>query len=76
MHPLKKLKKLLQDRPTPSGRVVGAEGNYVTVATPHGSQRIQRSSGDVTPYRIGDEVVLANGQVIGRRINQPKTYVV
>ena len=76
MHPLKKLKKLLQDRQTPSGTVIGTDGNYVTLATSLGSKLVMKSGGDTTSYRAGDEVVLANGQIVGRRVRKPTTYVV
>lgn len=75
MHPLHRIKKLLLDRPIPSGKVIGTEGAYVTVATAQGSQRVRKTSGDATAYRIGDEVVLANGSIVGRRTRQPTIYV-
>jgi hypothetical protein len=76
VHPLERIKRLLSDRSAPSGKVIGTDGNYVTLATSQGSKRVMKASGDATSYRVGDEVVLANGQIVGRRIRQPTVYVV
>lgn len=76
MHPLERIKRLLSDRSAPSGTVIGTDGNYVTLATSLGSKRVMKSVGDATSYRVGDEVVLANWQIVGRRVRQPTIYVV
>ena len=76
MHPLKQIKKLLSSDSPNSAKVVSVSGRSLTVATRLGSQTIARSPGDATRYQPGDEVVLANGQVVGRRSRTPTIYVV
>jgi hypothetical protein len=76
MHPLKQLRKLLQERPTSSGTVIATSGDSITIATAQGSQRLRKTGTDATQYRPGDEVILANGQIVGRRTREPIIYVV
>lgn len=76
MHPLKQLRKLLTDRTPNAAKVVATSGRTVTVATSRGSQTIIKSPGDATRYQPGDEVILANGQVVGRRSKTPTVYVI
>lgn len=45
------------------------------IATTKGSQSFPKSIGDVTPYQTGDSVMIVNGQVVGRRRNEPTVYV-
>jgi len=45
------------------------------IATTKGSQSLPRRAGDVTPYQTGDSVTMVNGQVVGRRRNEPTVYV-
>ena len=76
MHPLKQLKQLLQDRPVSSGKVIAISGDSITIATAQGSQRLRKTGTDATQYRPGDEVILANGQIVGRRTRESTIYVV
>ena len=76
MHPLERIKRLLSDRSASSGTVIGTYGNTVMLATSLGSKPVIKSGGDATSYRVGDEVVLANGQIVWRRVLQPTVYVV
>ncbi len=76
MHPLKQLKQLLQDRPVSSGKVIATSGDSITIATVIGSQRLRKTGTDATQYRPGDEVILANGQIVGRKTSEPTIYVV
>jgi len=75
MHPIKQLQKLLNPRSPNSGRVIQSSNGNLLVATPKGSQSIQKNSGDATIYKAGDTVALVNGQVVGKRVNQPTVYV-
>lgn len=75
MHPLKQLQKLLNPRYPNSGRVIQSSNGNVLIATAKGSQSIQKNSGDATIYKAGDTVALVNGQVVGKRVNQPTVYV-
>lgn len=76
MHPLQQLRKLLQDHPTNSGTVIAINGNSLTIATARGSQQLQKIGTDATQYRPGDAVILANGQIVGRKTREPMVYVV
>jgi hypothetical protein len=76
MHPLKQLRKLLQERPISSGTVIATSGDSITIATAQGSQRLRKTGTDATQYRPGDEVILANGQIVGRKTSEPTVYVV
>jgi hypothetical protein len=75
MHPLKQLQKLLQPKSTNNGHVIAQANGILTLATKYGTQAIPKTSGDLTVYRVGDTVKLLNGQVVGKRVNQPTVYV-
>lgn len=75
MHPIKQLQKLLNPRSPNSGRVIQSSNGNLLVATQKGSQSIQKNSGDANIYKAGDTVALVNGQVVGKRVNQPTVYV-
>lgn len=74
-HPLKQLQKLLTPKQTNNGRVIATQNGLLTIATKYGTQSITPTSGDVTRYAVGDTVKLINGQVVGKRVNQPTVYV-
>ena len=76
MHPLQQLRKILQKSQTNNGRVISASSTEILIATTKGSTRLPRTPGDVTNYQSGDTVILANGQVVGRRLRSPAVYVV
>lgn len=76
MHPLKKLSKLFGEKKTNQGKVIRTSGQNLIIATPKGSLSVQKNTNDVTSYTEGDTVLLANGVVIGKRLKQPKVYVV
>ena len=75
MHPFKQLQKLLNPKSNNTGRVITAANGNLVIATAKGSQSISKSSGDATQYKAGDSVVLVNGQVVGKRLNEPTVYV-
>lgn len=75
MHPLKQLQKLLNPKSPNRGRIISISKESLLIATTKGSQSFPKSIGDVTPYKSGDSVILVNGQVVGRRRNEPTVYV-
>lgn len=75
MHPLKQLQKLLNPKSPNTGRIISSSNGNLLIATAKGSQSIPQSSGDATQYKAGDSVVLVNGQVAGKRLNEPSVYV-
>jgi len=75
MHPLKQLQKLLNPKSPNHGRVIAMTKETLLIATTKGSQSFPKSIGDVTPYQTGDSVTIVNGQVVGRRRNEPTVYV-
>lgn len=75
-HPLKQLQKLLQPKSTNNGRVIATQnGGLLTIATKYGTQSVTTTAGGFTKYAVGGTVKLINGQVVGKRVNQPTTYV-
>ena len=76
MHPLKQLRKLMQDRPNNHAKVVSVVGREVVLATSRGSKTLTLTPGDATRYQPGDAVRLENNQVVGRRSRSPTVYVV
>lgn len=76
MHPIKQLQKLLQPKSTNNGQVVANLNGVLTVATKYGTQSITPRSGDITSYAVGDTIKLLNGQIVGKRSNQPTVYVI
>lgn len=76
MHPIKQLQKLLTPKSSNNGRVIATNNDSLTVATSQGSRVLTKTSGDVTNYRVGDSIALVNGQVVGKRSNQPTVYVI
>ncbi len=65
-HPLLQLQALLAPRKARStGRVVRTEGGEVHVATSKGLVIAQRR-GDGTEYKLGDMVVMKEGELSGR----------
>lgn len=75
MHPIKQLQKLIREPHLNKGRIISAIGSSIIVSTPKGSYSVQKNLNDLTNYKIGDHVLLSNGQIIGKRSNDPKTYV-
>lgn len=75
MHPLKQLQKLLIPKSPNTGRIVSNSNGNLLIATAKGSQSIPKRVGDATQYKAGDSVVLVNGQVVGKRLNEPSVYV-
>jgi uncharacterized cupin superfamily protein len=75
MHPLKQLRKMMQESSPGQGKVVKV-GTELRVATHQGSLAITPSVNDATVYRVGDSVILSNGVIVGRRLKTPTTYVV
>jgi hypothetical protein len=75
MHPLKQLQSLLKERTSNQGKVVKV-GNDLRIATSHGMVSVQPNPNDLTRYRVGDSVLLANGAIVGRRMPSTKVYVV
>lgn len=76
MHPLKELRRLLKETETNHGKVISSSAKEIVVATTRGSATLIKTPGDVTRYQPGDEVVLANHQVVGRRSRSLTVYVV
>lgn len=76
MHPIQHLKKLLNTSSTNQGRIISSTATAFVLATPKGSMSVIRSPNDVTVYKTGDTVLLANGVVVGRRLREPTTYVI
>jgi len=76
MHPLKQLRKLLSVPESRQGMIVTQTQSSFIIATALGSQSVPRSAQDLTIYRTGDSVILANGVVIGRRLKPSKVYIV
>jgi hypothetical protein len=74
MHKLKELRKLINQPLPNSGKVVKA-GTELLIATNRGSVLLNKVPGDATQYNVGDEVILANGVVVGRRKRNPTVYV-
>lgn len=74
MHPVKELRKLLEKQNPNSGRVVSV-GSSLLVTTNRGQINVTPSPGDATRYVSGDEVILMNGIIIGRRKSNSTTYV-
>jgi len=74
MHPIKQLKRILDDSSPSQGRVVSV-GHDVRVSTTKGVLSIQKNNRDATRYRVGDSVILANGTIVGRRLPSTKVYV-
>lgn len=74
MHPLKQLQRLLTPRVSNHGKVIGIEGD-LRVVTTQGVLTIPRRASDATQYRVGDSVILANGQLVGKRLAEPPVYV-
>lgn len=74
MHPLKELRKLFKKQTPNSGRVI-TSGTSLLVATNKGQMYITPTPGDATRYVSGDEVILMNGIIIGRRKRNPTIYV-
>ena len=74
MHPLKQLRRLIQTRVPNQGKVVGVDRD-LRIATATGLLSVTRSATDATRYRVGDTVLLSNGQVVGKRLANPPTYV-
>lgn len=65
-HPIQQIKKLLKaGSPQTSGKVVAVMRDNIHVATRDGVSIIPRT--DATAYRPGDEVILKNGTLQGRR---------
>lgn len=74
MHPLKELRKLVKPISPNSGKVVKA-GTELLIATSKGSLLLNKVPGDATQYNVGDEIILTNGVVVGRRQRNPTIYV-
>lgn len=75
MHPLVRLRQLLATASPHRGTVVKS-GASMTIATNTGSLVMFRAPGDANIYRVGDEVVLSNGTIVGKRSGSPTVYVV
>lgn len=68
-HPVHELKKLLKGKSaSSSGRVISVSGQSVHVATPDGVLVLQRTG--ATAYKPGDTVVLRNGVLQGKRLDE------
>lgn len=75
MHPLKELRKLLTIKSTQRGTVVATSKNSVTLATTMGSKQARKLEADLTTYQVGDSVVVINGTIVGKRVNNSTVYV-
>jgi hypothetical protein len=75
MHPLKQIQSLLKERTANQGKVVKV-GEEIRVTTNYGMVSVQPNPNDLTRYRVGDSVLLANGVIVGRRMPATKVYVV
>jgi hypothetical protein len=74
MHPLKELKKILEKKTPNNGKVI-TSGTSLLVATNQGQFSITPTPGDATKYTVGDDVILSNGVIIGRRNRSSTIYV-
>lgn len=75
MHPIKQLQQMLNKKVQKVGTVIRNEESVIFVATEKGVEVLNRSSADVTVYKKGETVKIANGQVLGKRSVATKTYV-
>lgn len=75
MHKLKELRKILNQTSPNNGKIVKAGSSDLLVATNRGSVLLNKIPGDATQYNTGDEVILVNGVVVGRRKRNPPVYV-
>jgi hypothetical protein len=66
----------LKEPTTNQGKVVAVSGDSLVLATHKGSLSMKKNANDLTNYRTGDSVILANGVVVGRRLRTPTVYVV
>lgn len=74
MHPLKELRKLLE-KTSPNRGTVIKNGTILSVITNKGQMSIAPTLNDATKYKNGDEVILVNGVIVGRRKKTPPVYV-
>jgi hypothetical protein len=65
VHPVKALQNELKARGEKKrGRVVSVASREIVVATANGTASFPRT--DATAYRVGDEVVFRNGNLLGK----------